>query len=147
LTTRLLEQPARSKAKTGQSTHQRLQAAFAAHRGDIARAYPRSGSSKVIVTIDNAPWPRGAVVEQVLATYPHLQLYRLPSYSPQRNVIERFWRVLRRRATHHRLFTSMAVLRTTLWNNISYFQTMRQKVLSLIESPRKTKKAAKIAVA
>ena len=55
-------------------------------------------------------------------------------------IIERFWRVLRRRATHNRLFASMAVLRTTLRNNLSYFQTMRQKVLSLIESPRKTKK-------
>jgi hypothetical protein len=38
--------------------------------------------------------------------------------------------VLPRRATHNRLFTSMATLRTTLRNNISYFQTMRQRVLS-----------------
>jgi hypothetical protein len=147
LTTRLLEQPARSKVKTGQSKHQRLQAAFAAHLGDIARAYPSSRYSKVIITIDNAPWHRGAVVDQMLATYPHLQLYRLPSYSPQLNVSERFWRVLRRRATHNRRFASMAVLRTTLRNNISYFQTMRQKVLSLIDSPRKTKTEAKVAAA
>ena len=147
LTTRLLEQPTRSKAKTGQSKHQRLQAAFAAHLGDIARAYPGSEYPLVIITIDNAPWHRGPVVEHVLATYPHLQLYRLPSYSPQLNVIERLWRVLRRRATHNRLFASMAVLRTTLRNNISYFQTMRQKVLSLIDSPRKIKKEAKVAAA
>ena len=87
------------------------------------------------------------MVEQVFATYPHLQLYRLPSYSPQLNVIERFWRVLRRRATHNRLFARMAVLRATLRNNISYFQTMRQRVLSLIERPRKAKKEAKVAAA
>jgi transposase len=86
-------------------------------------------------------------VNQVLAASPHVQLYRLPSYSPQLNVIERFWRRLRRRATHNRLFTSMAGLRATLRNNISYFQTMRQKVLSLIESPRKAKKEAKLAAA
>jgi DDE superfamily endonuclease len=147
LTTRLLEQPARSKAKTGQSKPQRLQAAFAAHLGDIARAYPVSAYPLVIITIDNAPWHRGPVVGHVLATYPHLQLYRLPSYSPQLNVIERLWRVLRRRATHNRLFASMAMLRTTLRNNISYFQTMRQKVLSLIDSPRKIKKEAKAAAA
>jgi hypothetical protein len=61
------------------------------------------------------------------------------------NVIERFWRVLRRRATHNRLFASMAVLRTTLRHNLCYFQTMRQKVLSLMESPRKAKKEAKLA--
>jgi hypothetical protein len=38
-------------------------------------------------------------------------------------------------------------LRVTLRNNISYFQTMRQRVLSLIESPRKAKKEAKLAAA
>jgi hypothetical protein len=60
-------------------------------------------------------------------------------------VIERFWRVLRRRATHNRLFASMAGLRTTLRNTLCYYQSMRQKVLSLIDSPRKAKKEAKLA--
>jgi transposase len=117
------------------------------HLRDIARAYPASTSAEVIITIDHAPWHRGAGVEEVLAAYPQLRLYRLPSYSPQLNVIARFWRVLRRRATHNRLFASMAALRTTLRNNISYFQTMKQKVLSLIENPRNAKKAAKLAAA
>jgi hypothetical protein len=62
-------------------------------------------------------------------------------------VIERFWRVLRRRATHNRLFALMAALRATLRNNLCYFQTIRQKVLSLIASPRKAKKEAKLAAA
>lgn len=147
LTTRVLDQPSHSKAKTGRSTQPRLQAAFAVHLRDIARAYPASTSAEVIITIDHAPWHRGAGVEEVLAAYPQLRLYRLPSYSPQLNVIARFWRVLRRRATHNRLFASMAALRTTLRNNISYFQTMKQKVLSLIENPRNAKKAAKLAAA
>ena len=74
-------------------------------------------------------------------------MQRLPSDSPQRNVIERFWRVLRRRATHNRLFARMAELRATLRNNLCYFQTMRQKVLSFMESPREAKKEAKLAAA
>jgi hypothetical protein len=79
LTTRLLEQPARSKAKTGQSKQQRLQGAFAAHLQDIARASPSSAYSEVVITIDNAPWHQGALMEQVLAAHPHLRLKRLPS--------------------------------------------------------------------
>ena len=130
LTTRLLEPPTRSKAKTGQSTQQRLQAALAAPLRDSARAYPASGYEQVLITIDNAPWHRGMVVEPVLEAKAPLRLSRLPSYSPQLNVMERWWRVLRRRATHNRLCASMAVLRTTLRNNISSFQTMRQKMLS-----------------
>ena len=44
-------------------------------------------------------------------------------------------------------FASMAALRAPLRNNLRYFQTMKQKVLSLIESPRKAKKEAKLAAA
>jgi transposase len=145
LTTRLLEPHAPSKAKMGQSKQQRLQATFALHLRDIARAYPARQYPEVVIIIDNAPWHRGALMEQVLQEHPHLRLKRLPSYSPQLNIIERLWRVLRRRATHNRLFASMAVLRATLRNNICYFQTMKHKVLSLVESPRKAKKEAKLA--
>jgi len=145
VTTRLRDHPSHSKAKTGSSTQQRLQAAFAGPLRDMARAYPGSLSPEGVSTIDKAPWHRGAGVDQVFAAHPHRRWSRWPSYRPQLNVIERFWRVLRRRATHHRLFASMAGVRATLRHNICYFQTMKQKVLSLIESPRKAKKAAKIA--
>lgn len=104
LTTRLLESPAGVPRRAGHSKTAQLQQAFAAHLRDIARAYPATLGKPVILTIDNAPWHRGAGMTEVLATHPHLQLYRLPSYSPQLNLVERFWRVLRRRATHNRLF-------------------------------------------
>ena len=137
LTTRLLEQPARHKQKTGQSKTQRLQAAFATHLRDIARAYPAESCHEVVITIDNAPWHRGVVVDEVLANYPHLRLYRLPSYRPQRNLVERFWRILRRRAPHNRLLTSRVELRHTLRQTICSYQSMRHKVLSLIQRKRK----------
>jgi hypothetical protein len=54
LTTRVLEQPAPSQAKTGQSKQQRLQMVLAAHLRDIARAYPASAHVKAVSTIDNA---------------------------------------------------------------------------------------------
>ena len=146
LTTRLLDSPAGAKQQTGHSKTARLQQAFAAHLRDIARAYPATLGKPVILTIDNAPWHQGSAITEVLATHPHLQLYRLPSYSPHLNSIERFWRVLRRRATHNRLFLTMAELRTALRANLCYFYTMRHKVLSLLQSPRK-RKAAKVTAA
>lgn len=143
LTTRLLESPATAKRRTGQSKTARLQQAFAVHLRDIARAYPAALGKPVILTIDNAPWHHAAAVTEVLASHPQLQLYRLPSYSPQLNLVERLWRVLRRRATHNRLFLTMAALRTALRASFCYFHTMRHKVLSLLLSPRK-QKAAKL---
>ena len=140
LTTRLVESPAKAKQRTGLSKTARLQGAFATHLRDIARTYPASLNKPVILTIDNAPWHQSAGIADVLATHRHLRLYRLPSYSPQLNLIELFWRVLRRRATHNRLFLTMAELRTALRASFGYFSQMRHKVLSLIHSPRKTKK-------
>ena len=142
LTTRLLDNPARVQAVTGRSKVSRLQAAFAAHLRDIARAYPAARHPRVVVVIDNAPWHRGAPVSQVLAEQPHLTLYRLPSYSPHLNVVERLWRVLRRRATHNRLFATMAALRRALRASLCYYQTLRPKVLSLIRAPKNVAQSA-----
>jgi DDE superfamily endonuclease len=139
LTTRLLESPAAAQRRTGYSKTARLPHAFAAHLRDIARAYPATLGKPVVLTIDNAPWPQGAGIAEVLASPPHLQLSRLPSYSPQLKLIARFWRVLRRRATHHRLFMTMAELRTVLRVSFCYFPTLRHTVLSLLHSPRKKK--------
>ena len=146
LTTRLLESPTMAKQRTGYSKTARLQQAFAAHLRDIARAYPTTLGKPVVITIDNAPWHQGAEITEVLSLHPHLHLYRLPSYSPQLNLVERFWRVLRRRATHNRLFESMAALKTALRASLCYFHTLRHKVLSLIRSPRKRKEAKLLAV-
>lgn len=78
LTMRVFASPARTKAKTGKSKICRLQEAFAAHLRDIARAYPIARFKRVIVTIDNAPWHRGRLINDVLAVHSHLELYRLP---------------------------------------------------------------------
>jgi hypothetical protein len=65
LTTHLLEQPTRSKAKTGQSTQQRWPVAYAAHLRETAHASPARKYPEAVITIDKAPRPRGALVEQV----------------------------------------------------------------------------------
>lgn len=137
LTTRLLVSEASHRRRYGTNKNRRLQQAFARHLRDVARAYPVARHRRVVLTIDNAPWHAGKPVAQVLAQHPHLELYRLPSYSPQLNVIERLWKVLRRRATHNRLFDGVAYLRRALRASLGYFQTLRQRIMSLIKSKRR----------
>jgi transposase len=97
-------------------------------------------------------------VDEALAENPHLKFKRLPSYSPQLNPIERFWKMLRRRATHNRpqlnpierfwkmlrrrathnrLFDSLADLKGSIRNSLCYFQTMRARVKTLLNGRRK----------
>jgi transposase len=64
----------------------------------------------------------------------------LPSYSPKLNPIERFWRLLRRRATHNRLFETLADPKRSVRNNLRYFQTIRSRVKQLLNGrPKKTR--------
>ena len=126
------ESPARATAKAGQSQTRRMQEAFASHLRHIARLDPASAPTRVVLIIDNAPWHRGGPIDEALAEHPHLGFYRLPSYSPQLNVIERFWTLLRRRATHNRFFDGLGDLKRSLRASLSDYQTMRGRVRKLI---------------
>ena len=137
LHTNTLASPKDAKKRTGRSKNRRLQEAFAAHLRHVGRLHPAQRCPEVVLLIDNAPWHAGATVRQALADNPQLKLKRLPSYSPQLNPIERFWKVLRRRATHNRLFDAIADLKNSVRASLSYFQTVRQRVLTLINGRRK----------
>lgn len=117
---------------TGESKTRRLPRGFAAHLRRVAARYPADRHPRVVRIIDNAPWHAGEPVRQALADTPHLELQRLPSYRPQLNVIERFWKLLRRRATHNRRFDTLADLKRSIRNSRSDFQTVRRRIRTLI---------------
>jgi transposase len=125
--------------KSEDSKTRRMQRAFADHLRHVGKVYPAEKFKRVVLTIDNAPWHRGAPIDEALKENPHLEFYRLPSYSPDLNVIERFWKKLRRRATHNRLFDTIADLKASVRASLGYFQTVRAKVLTLINGrPRES---------
>jgi hypothetical protein len=135
-----LESLQAANRKSTEGKTRRMQRAFADHLRHVGRMYPPEKFKRVVLTIDNAPWHRGPLINEALAECPHLEFYRMPSYSPQLNVIERFWKKLRRRATHNRLFDAMADLKESIRNSLRYFQTVRGRLLTLINGrPKKPK--------
>jgi transposase len=135
-----LESLQAANRKGEDSKTRRMQKAFAQHLCHVGRMYPGAEFERVVLTIDNAPWHRGPLVGEALAENPHLELYRLPSYSPQLNAIERFWKKLRRRATHNRLFDTIAGLKSSVRNSLRYFQTVRSRLLTMINGRHKKSK-------
>jgi transposase len=138
-----LESRQAANRKRGESKTRRMQRSVAEHLRHVGRLYPGERCPRIVLMIDDAPWHRGAVIEQALADNPHRELKRLPSYSPPLNPIERFWKVLRRRATHNRLFEALGDLKRSVRASLSDFQTVRKRVLSLIQGRRKAKSAPK----
>ena len=128
-----LESLQATNRKSDQSKTRRMQQAFAEHLRHVGRMYPAAKHPRVLLTIDNAPWHRGKAIDEALKDNPHLEFYRLPSYSPTLNIIERFWKKLRRRATHNRLFDTITDLKESIRNSLRYFQTVRPRLLSLIK--------------
>jgi hypothetical protein len=61
-----------------------------------------------------------------------IKLYRLPSYSPQLNPIERFWKLLRCRVTHNQFFENTQKIECALRNSICYYQTFKNHIISMI---------------
>lgn len=141
LHTNTLESLQAANRKSQESKTKRMQRAFGEHLRHVGRAYPAPKNKRVVLTIDNAPWHQGKAIKEALADNPHLELYRLPSYSPKLNVIERFWKKLRRRATHNRLFDTIKDLKASVRNSLRYFQTVRTRLLTLING--RPKKSAK----
>ena len=133
----ILESLRAVKRKSGESKTRRMQRAFAAHLRHVGRMYPPGRFGRVVLLIDNAPSHRGKPIDEAMAENPHLEFKRLPSYSPQLNPIERFWKVLRRRATHNRLFDTISDPKKSVRASLSYFQSVRQRVLTLIQGRRK----------
>ena len=128
-----------SKRNQSKSNHKKLrndmssfQLAFARHIKKIAQSYKASDYDEVIVVMDNAPWHKSKEVAKLLLNFPHIKLYRLPSYSPQLNPIERFWKLIRRRATHNRFFESTQKLEGALRHSICYYQTFKKHIISMI---------------
>lgn len=135
LVRRVVKSPTAARRRTPHSKTRRMQQDFARHLLDVGRVYPKQFFPQVVLTIDGAPWHRGPRIQKALARVPHVQLYRLPSYSPQLNVIERLWKRLRHHATHNRLFADSAELQRTLGRHFTWLQAHRAEVRSLISAP------------
>ena len=114
LPSNLLASPARAQQTTGPSPTRRMPEAFAAPRRHIAWLDPAERPKRVVLLLGNAPGPRGRPLAEAWADHRHLEFSRLPSSSPPLHVIERFWRVLRRRTTPQRLFDRRADLQRSI---------------------------------
>ena len=128
----LLEGPRNAKAKTGRSKTRRPQEAFAAHLRHVGRQHPAAAHPRVVTLMDNAPWHAGEPVRAAPAANPHPELKRRPSHGPQLNPIERFRKLLRRRAARDRLFDTLADLRRSIRSSLSYYQTVRIRVKTML---------------
>lgn len=80
---------------------------------------------RLLVVLDNAPYNHASAVTDAAKAL-RIELLYLPAYSPNLNLIERFWKFLKRKVARNRYHATFAEFRAVVQkvlNNISTYHT------------------------
>jgi transposase len=86
---------------------------------------------RLLVVLDNASYHHAAAVKQVAAALRITLLY-LPPYSPNLNLIERFWKFLKRKVARNRYYTTFAEFRTAVQKVLNNIVAYADELASLM---------------
>ena len=90
-------------------------------------------SSKIILVHDGAPYHKSKEVREYMNAQPRLEAVRLPSYSPEFNIIEHLWKKAKAK-THNKYFPDFQSLKKHVRNVLRSLQKNVSEVLILCTS-------------
>ena len=102
-------------------------------------------SCPLILIEDGASYHRSQLVNELkeeLRSREQLFVYRLPSYSPDKNPIEKLWRKTKRNATHCKYFATFEDLRSAVFKAFRKYMEDATKVISVMKKLRADAKLA-----
>lgn len=85
----------------------------------------------LLIVLDNAPYNRAPTVTQA-AHDMDIELLYLPTYSPNLNLIERFWKFLKRKVVRNRYYPTFAEFRTAVQNVLTNLAGYRAELATLL---------------
>ncbi|MHC5863246.1 IS630 family transposase [Nostoc sp.] len=83
----------------------------------------------IVLVLDNAKYQKCYLVQDY-AKQLNIQLCYLPSYSPQLNLIERFWKLIRNECLYSKYYANFTDFKTAISNCIVTANTDKQKKLN-----------------
>jgi transposase len=103
-------------------------AGFLAHLQAILKAYP---DQHVFLFLDNCSIHKAKCVQRFLADHPRLRVIWNAAYTPELNLIERYWKHLKEKALHNYYFGSHAELKQAVRQavrDLNRFKELRMAV-------------------
>ncbi|RRR76203.1 MAG: IS630 family transposase [Candidatus Viridilinea halotolerans] len=85
----------------------------------------------ILVVLDNARYQRAGRVQD-LAKELEITLLFLPPYSPNLNLIERFWKFLRKHVTRNRFYATFGEFRTAIQHVLKHLDDYTGELASLM---------------
>jgi len=86
---------------------------------------------RLLIVLDNAPDNHADPVSEA-AKRLRIEVLYLPTYSPNLNLIERFWKFLKRKVARNRYYTTFAEFRTAVQNVLNNIAAYRDELASLM---------------
>ncbi|MGH9902196.1 MAG: IS630 family transposase [Pyrinomonadaceae bacterium] len=129
---------------TGRFFHQGLEGRFtsASYTAFLARVLEQT-SGHVMLIQDGARYHTSAETKRFFAAHAaRLQVYQLPSYSPDYNPIEKLWKKLKQAETHLHYFPTFSTLSAKVEQALLKFARTPQEILSLCSLPEELALAA-----
>ncbi len=86
-----------------------------------------SHKERIHIVLDNAGYHKGKEVKSYLENHPKICLHYLPPYSPNLNLIERLWKIMREKTTYNRYYKSFEEFRQSIgdfFNNLDQIQNL-----------------------
>ncbi len=100
----------------------------AAVRKQIRQANP---GKRLLVVLDNAPYNHALAVTEAAKAL-RIELLYLPTYSPNLNLIERFWKFLKRKVARNRYHATFAEFRAAVQKIVNNISAYRAELTSLL---------------
>jgi transposase len=91
------------------------------------------GGVAITVILDNARYQRCALVQEMAAAL-HIELLFLPAYSPNLNLIERFWKFVKKRCLYGQYYPDSAAFQQAILDCITNAPTEHQAQLETLLS-------------
>src|SRR5262245_65421726 len=92
---------------------------------------PANPRKRFLVVLDNSSYHHAPAVKQVAASL-RIQLLYLPPYSPNLNLIERFWKFLKRKVARNRYYATFVEFRTAVQKVLNDITAYREELSSLM---------------
>jgi transposase len=91
-----------------------------------------NGGKRLLIVLDNAPYNHADTVSEAARRLRIERAEYLPTYSPNLNLIERFWKFLKRKVARNRYYTTFAEFRKAVQNVLNNIAAYRDELASLM---------------
>jgi transposase len=84
------------------------------------------------IILDNARYYRSKMVQEFITDNPRIQFVFLPPYSPNLNIIERLWKLFKKKTTYNKYYEKFSVFKNSCLDFFENIDNYRNEIESLM---------------